>query len=412
MYAFTSEGRLLGLRRQVFPVLIVGCGPDAFIGPCAWICNLLATWLFKIVLVAPSRDVDKCKQFANDYDMPEGSVSHDYAALLKRGVELHGDDLVVCICTETAQHCDHMLMAIDAGVKTILIDKPPVLNYGEWKKVNDAATAKGVLICVSFQHSMNASVHQIAELTAKGIADGKDVAIQTGFLQDWLINPPDIRQARWRLSNKYCGVYDLKSHVGHLGSVIAGSPIAKVLRSEHSMVRETWKDLPGLDNGIVEVEYANGIRGTVRYHQALRGHKDDIYGIAEIDSESYQFALEWGGGDTMYRKGGRGHRGGVQNWYAETRGGNMFSGAVNTAWSKNPPGHMQAWDTMWFSFFFAANRLILERRGDERAKYMIPLAQNRVPTFEVEGRESALFVDAVIKSFETEQEVDVESMAA
>lgn len=419
MYLLTAQGRQLlrgrGNGRNMFNVMVIGLGPDAFIGPCAWVPNLEASGAFRVTYAAPSRDGGKAADCITDYGFDQKNVDTNYKALLTKALEAEGDDLVLCICTETPHHAEQLEYSITAGVKQIIMDKPPVVDWAEWQKIQSLAAQNGCLLLVSYQHTMNGPTWEMRLRVAAHIAKhgASSVEIDGFFLQDWLYKPPmQIRQV-WRLDSPWCGLLDIGTHAADGASVVAGSPIVRVLSSTHSKARVEQVEKPALDNGVMQVEFANGIKGTVRYHQALPGHADDIGWVIHLhfpngDVDSLMWRMEYGP-DTLWTSTKHADPDKIGMWDRHMRGHSPnISGEANTAFGINPSGHVQGWSDMWKIFFLRCYRAIIEHQGDtELAAELVPVCQGFCPDFTKSGGNTMGFFDAAVRCFESSQPCDV-----
>jgi predicted dehydrogenase len=426
MYMFTPQGRQLlrerGDKRPLLPVLLIGLGPDAFIGPCAWVPNLNATGLFNVKYAAPSRDAAKADECMVDYGFAEQNVSENYQLLVRQALENDGSNLVVCICTETQNHAEQIEFCISAGVKQIVMDKPPVVDWNEWQKIQTLAVKHDCLLLVSYQHTMNSSTEQMRISVAAHIKKhgAASIEVEGGFLQDWLYQPPSEENCRqvWRLMAQWCGLLDIGTHAADGASNVVGSPIQRVLTSVHSKARIADLDKPALDNGVMDVEFANDVKGTIRYHQALPGHADDIYWMTRLkypngDVDSLLWRMEYGP-DTLWTSAKlHADPDDLSRWERHMRGhGKAFSAEANAAFGINPGGHVQGWSDMWKIFFMRCYRAILQHQGDaELAEQMHVVSQGPCPNFSKSGGNTMGFFDAAVRCFETGQPADVPKVA-
>ena len=423
MYLYTKKGRQIlrdrGLYHDYFSVMIIGAGPDAFIGPTAWIPNLQASRCFNLEYAAPSRDHEKVADFFVEYGLDEADVSKDYKTLVKHAFKETEDHLVVCICTETGYHAEQIKYCIEAGVKQIILDKPPVANWAEWKEVMELADEHGCLLLISYQHTMNSPTAEMALRVASHLKKGNPVeSVQIGgiFIQDWLYDAPSEKACRqaWRLNDKWCGLLDIGTHAADGACTIAGSPIKTVLSSAHSKARISKLYKPGLDNGEMEVQFKNGINGFIKYHQAEPGHADDIHWYVRLeDSNGKQISIMWRmawGCDTLWISKTEGASCDDKSlWEAHLRGHSKeFSDEANNAFEITPAGHTQGWSDMWKIFFTRCFRAILQHKEDnELANEMIPVAKGYCPDFRRSGGNTMAFFDAAVRCHETQKACDV-----
>jgi predicted dehydrogenase len=440
MQIFTNEGQTTLVNekrgRKKYPVLFIGIGPDSFIGPTAWVPNILATFCFIFKWAAPSRDEQKTKQVCADYGLDPDHCSNDYQTLVMGAVEEEKEDLVVAITTETQHHFEQIKFCIKAGVKTILLDKPPVDSMAQWREIRDLAEEHGVVILVSYQHTLNPVVEQMAVIAAAHIeAHGPEsVEVHGFFLQDWLYRPPmEIRQV-WRLEDQWCGLKDIGTHAGDMAAVVAGAPIDVVTKSIHGKARVAELEKPAFDNGEMDVTFTNGVTGSVRYHQALPGHTDDIGVVLSLTTDEgnvhFMFRMEWSS-DGMFISTGNGDIEDLEQWGEPLLRGadnvndsdlaailgvdsdaQIFDEEVLGLFGKNPGGHIQGWDVFWMIFFWRCYRVILESQGREEAAWLKPLLKGRCPDFVKSGGHTTAVVDASIDCHESGETASVSELLA
>ena len=263
---------------------------------------------------------------------------------------------------------------------------------------------------------MNSPTWEMALRVRDHLEDGNDVdsvEMISGFYQDWLLNPPEIRQT-WRLDSKWCGLGDIATHAADGASVIAGSAISKVMTSTHSKARLEKREKPALDNGEMEIEFENGLKATVKYHQALEGHSDDIHWMVRLNKKegtqiSLMWRMEWGCDSLWIAKVRDADPDKQKFWKRHLRkGSSEFSEAANSAFSVNPPGHIQGWSDLWKIFFLRGFRAILSHSGDTQlAEQMVTAAMGYCPDFRKSGGNTMAFFDAAVRCHETGQPCDV-----
>ena len=254
-------------RPTTLPYAIVGASPDAFIAHKGWIPGLASTGAYRMAAACASRNEANATWFAESYGLDPGFSFHDYRGMLRRLALESATDTVLCLCTPTGLHAEQIVAALEKGYRYILADKPFVSTWDQMREVAKAAAGKNAFIGVSFQHIYNAPVFAMAEMVAKRRADV--AGFEAFFLQGWLATNPNIRQSKWRLAAKRCGLEDIGSHSGHMASFVTGSPIAAV---EKSLLRcDGQHGCDVYDNGVVTLRMANGLTGTVEFSQVMAG---------------------------------------------------------------------------------------------------------------------------------------------
>lgn len=381
-------------------VLHLGFGPDAFIANAGWFANYQATNLFGLKWLCASRDPDKHQQMAENLGVDDECQTHDYGQLLDIVFGDGGNcDAVVCITTQTGYHVDHIVEAVNAGAKFVVVDKPLVRTLDEFRRVQETVDAAGARVFLTYNHQFNAPVHQIRRLVnQKGVK-----RVQSWFLQGWLDNDlTGLRQFDWRISDPLCGPLDIWSHAENLASFVLGSPMTSV-----SGVRLGTGGGHGRDgiftSGSCTATFENGVTGEIRFDQALPGHQDDIGVCVTLgDGTHVMWALELGP-DNMWTS--KWHdadtSGNLTNWRRHTRGGAGIDGDIVAIFSETPPGHHQGWSSMWRYLFTGAAGEIHRKLGTdfgfESGKEPGALGL-KVPGMS-EAEQTARFVEAAVQSF-------------
>ena len=88
------------------------------------------------VTVVASRDIDRARRFAADFNVATATCDYE-AAVASADVD------VVYVATPPSVHCAHALLAIAHG-KAVLVEKPFAMNGAEARRIAEAARAGGV----------------------------------------------------------------------------------------------------------------------------------------------------------------------------------------------------------------------------------------------------------------------------
>lgn len=399
---FFSEAAVkAGVVPKELYVIAVGAGPRAFIINGAWLTNLWATFMYVIgaAVVQPGREDDKEWTMANlrlDDRHVSYSIKEQVALAIQQGVPI--ESIVVCICTPTGLHCQHICEAIEAGVKHILCDKPLVTSVAELRKIQAAlAKTKGVQIYLTFNHRYNGAVFQMRAIAAKN--PGNVARIDAAFLQDWLHDPVTGQQADWRVANELCGKLDIETHAVDLVSFVAGSPVASVKNAVIARKGPFAIERGFSDQGHTDLMFANGIVGSSEYDQGNKGHADDIYVIMTLKGgEQYLWRMAWGP-ETLFVGSTMSSVDNPSEWEMHLRGHSpLFATEINEAFGATPGGHIQGWPSYWRSLFLAIAGDIYRRNGNPIVPFLPTSMQLPVPTIGDAGVNITAFIEASVLS--------------
>ncbi len=392
-----------GLLPTKFYAIAVGAGPRAFIINSAWIPNLLSTNLFRIgaAVVQPGNEDDRLWACGN-FGLPEDNVSYSIKDQISLATQrVHINEVVVCICTPTGLHADHICEALEAGAKHIISDKPLVTSIAELRRIQAAMEKAGdAQVYVTFNHRYNGPVFQMRTIAAE--APDNVECIDAAFLQDWLTHKQSGQQADWRVADPRCGLLDIGSHAADLASFIAGSGIELV--SGACMNRKgPFARVRGFsDHGTTDVIFENGIGGTIEYDQARPGHADDIYAVMTMtDGVRYMWRMAWGA-ETLWVSNVRDANEDRQSdWTPHLRGHSpVFDSEVNDSFGDTPGGHVQGWPQYWKALFEAIAVNIWNRMQHSICAHLPECKYLPVPTINDAGQNITQFIEANVLSAE------------
>ncbi|MDD5041442.1 MAG: hypothetical protein PHX87_02535 [Candidatus Peribacteraceae bacterium] len=395
-------------------VCIAGLGPGGFIGLTAHGPNLLATNTFQICGAATEPETDFHVNVAQNLRVPQEMVSADFGALLDRLVMMNkAGDLklppVVDICTPTSLHARQISLAAAKGIRYIMTDKPAVAEIPEIHQVRSVLNQTGAKLWVTFNHRYNFIVAWLKAFVAK--FPDRIVSIDAGFLQDWLMKEVNFRQANWRTAHKLCALLDILSHAVDLASWVAGSPITGVEHATVGMTGEFAQKKQFFDTGAGNVLFGNGLQGNALCSQSSAGHADDIYVCVNLkDGRRLMWRMEWNP-DALFvghsaltvesRAAFTPHLRGHSDFFAKELGDEALVGQLAQQYGKNPPGHIQGWDTLWYFLFLGIAGAIYRDLHLPRVPTDLPLCmQIEPPTFEGAGIQATAYVHAHVKSAE------------
>jgi len=236
-------------------------------------------------------------------------------------------------------------------------------------------------------------------------------SIETGFLQDWLMKEVNFRQANWRTAHKLCALLDILTHATDLASWVIGSPIVAVEHAKAGMSGEFAKKKKFYDYAEGMMLFGNSMIGLARCSQSCQGHADDIYVCVHLkNGRQLLWRMEWNsdalfvgsGGVNIHRRDGftpylRGH----SDFFARELGDEALVARLNQQYGKNPPGHIQGWDTLWYFLFLGIAGQIYTHMGHPCVPYLPLSMQIEPPTFQDAGIQATAYVHAHVRSAES-----------
>ncbi len=247
------------------------------------------------IVAACDVDEARAKAFAEKHKIPQSFSSTE--ALLA------GADFdAVTIVTPDAFHAPVSLSCLKAG-KHVLCEKPLAVNYGDAKKMVQAAKRAGVVNMVNFSYRDWPCIQAAAKAVAKGEI-GEVRHVEASYLQAWLASSVwgDWRTTPawlWRLSSSHGskGVLgDVGVHIVDFATFPCG-PLKEVycrLRAFHKAPGDRIGEykLDANDSAVLNVEFANGALGTIHTSRWVGGHNNRLAlkiagtkGTISIDSD-------------------------------------------------------------------------------------------------------------------------------
>ena len=291
-------------------------------------------------------------------------------------------------------HAEPTIAAAQAG-KHVFCEKPLARTAAEAKGMLDAVEKAGVKHMVAFNYRFVPAIMQARKLIESGKL-GKIYHWRAVYLQEWGMDPQ--MPTSWRFQKAIAGsgaLGDLGAHIIDLARFLVGEP-KKIMGLTQNWLSQRPDGKGGMvssdvDDGFVALmEFEGGALGTVEASRFCQGRKN--YNSFEINGEhgSIQFNLErlnelnvfWAGDDPK-----------------ETRGFHnaLISEGYHPYWGNWwPHGHMIGWEHSFvheFHHFFSAivNKTDVAPYG---------------ATF-VDGYRNAVICDAILKSAQTGQAVDI-----
>jgi phthalate 4,5-cis-dihydrodiol dehydrogenase len=184
---------------------------------------------------------------------------------------------VIWIATPNQFHCDHTIMAAEAG-KHVICTKPMAISVEECERMCDAAERNGVKLVCGQTYSMSPDV-QALWTAAKSGELGRLISINTWLYTDWLLKP----RAPEELDESLGGgvVYRHAPHLIDTVRLLGGG----MVRSVRASVGRWMKERPAPGNFSAYLEFEDGTPATIAYN-----------GYGYFDTSE----LTWGIGNRMY----------------------------------------------------------------------------------------------------------------
>jgi len=404
-----------GNKPQRNPVLLRGPSPEGFILNAGWLPNACATRLFDFrwAAVEPGRP-DFEAIVASEFEMNPHHVCPDFEWLLRRVQDemMEGDlsaSPIIFDGTPSHLHKRGIVAAADLKLPYYWTDKPPVVEIDEVDEVYAALKRSRMSLMVTFNHQFNAIVEFLRVLVRK---ERKRVKrIYAAFIQDWLQKKVQFRQADWRTSHIFCALLDILTHAGDLASCVAGSPIILVEKGKVREHGEFAKQKGFFDEAEGNIVFANGLEAAIECSQCRAGHADDIYIVVELDDDTLlMWSLEWNPDALFVSKIPDASFDDPGDWDMHLRGhssifadliGTEDAGKVMQMFGKNPGGHIQGWDSLWYYLFAAGVGSILRKEHHTVTKTlegMQPIMHHSVPMFADAGAQATILVHALYLS--------------
>lgn len=193
--------------------------------------------------------------------------------------ELCGDPNVdvIWVATPNQFHCEHAVMAADAG-KHVICTKPMALSVEECEQMCLAAERNGVKLLCGQTYSMSPDVQALWQAAKSGEL-GRLISINTWLSTDWLLKP----RAPEELDEALGGgvVYRHAPHLIDTVRLLGGG----LVRSVRASVGRWMAERPCPGNFSAFLEFEDGTPATIAYN-----------GYGYFDTSE----LTWGIGNRMY----------------------------------------------------------------------------------------------------------------
>ena len=357
---------------------MVGGGRDAFIGAVHRIAARIDDQ-YELVAGAFSSNPEKALASAQDLGVPRAYTSFAEMAA-KESRRKDGID-AVAIVTPNHMHAPVAMQFLKRGIH-VICDKPLTATLPEAKKLAKAAEASGVVFALTHNYTGYPMIRQAKAMIEAGDL-GEVRLVNVEYIQDWLTEAVDNKQADWRTDPARSGVGgstgDIGTHAFNLANFVSGLTLDTLAADLTSFVPGRRVD----DNGHVLMRYKGGAKGMLWCSQVAPGNENGL----RLRVYGAKGGLEWAQEDPNYL------------WFTPfgqekrkiTRGG---AGSLPAAArvTRVPPGHPEGYLEGFANIYTEAARAI------RAAKTGTPVPEGTTFPGLKEGLEGVAFVDACARS--------------
>ncbi len=357
---------------------MVGGGRDAFIGAVHRIAARIDDQ-YELVAGAFSSNPEKALASAQDLGVARAYTS--FAEMASKEARRKDGIDAVAIVTPNHMHAPVAMQFLKRGIH-VICDKPLTATLPEAKKLAKAAEAAGVVFALTHNYTGYPMIRQAKAMIANGeLGDLRLVNVE--YVQDWLTEPVDNKQADWRTDPARSGAGgstgDIGTHAFNLANFVTGLTLDTLAADLTAFVPGRRVD----DNGHVLMRYQGGAKGMLWCSQVAPGNENGL----RLRVYGTKGGLEWAQEDPNYL------------WFTPfgqpkrliTRGG-AGSGAEAARVSRIPPGHPEGYLEGFATIYTEAARAI------RAAKSGTPVPEGTTFPGLKEGLEGVAFVDACVRS--------------
>ena len=257
---------------------MIGGGLDAFIGA---IHRMAAgiDGLIELSCGALSADPNTAIESGKALLLPVNRTYTNYQEMIQQESQLPAEERMdfVTIVTPNFVHFAPAMMALEHGFH-VVIEKPITFTLDEAKQLQQKATEKGLLLCLTHTYSGYPMVKQAKAMCKDGVF-GKIRKIWVEYPQGWLSQLSEKEgnaQAAWRTdptkSGKAGCMGDIGTHAAHLAEYISGLQITHLCADLNIMVPGRALD----DDGNVLLKFNNGAAGVLMASQVAAGEENAL----------------------------------------------------------------------------------------------------------------------------------------
>lgn len=359
---------------------MVGGGNDAFIGGVHRIASRIDD-KYRLVAGALSSTAEKAIASGQALGLAPDRTYEDFKQMAIREARLKDGIEAVAIVTPNHVHYAAAREFLKRGIH-VICDKPLTSNLADAKKLVQAAEKSDALFILTHNYTGYPMIRQAREMVRDGRLGNIRLA-QVEYVQDWLTEPQDNKQAEWRTDPARSGAGgatgDIGTHAFNLSQFVTGLELESLSADIQAFVDGRKVD----DNAHVMMRFEGGARGMLWCSQVAPGNENGL----RLRIYGDKGGLEWAQEDPNYL------------WYTPfgepkqliTRGG-AGSGEAAARVSRTPPGHPEGYLEGFANIYSEAAEAIIAKRHNE------PTPSNVIYPTVQDGLLGVKFVDACVRS--------------
>lgn len=252
---------------------MVGGGNDAFIGGVHRIAARI-DGRFDLVAGALSSTPEKAQASGAALGLSPDRTYDDFKAMAIREARLKDGIEAVAIVTPNHVHYAAAREFLKRGIH-VICDKPLTATMADARKLVKAVEDSDALFVLTHNYTGYPMMRQAREMVANGDL-GNLRLVQVEYVQDWLTQQDDSKQAAWRTDPARSGLGgstgDIGTHAFNLASFVSGLTLDSLSADLQSFVPGRMLD----DNAHVMMRFEGGARGMLWCSQVAPGNENGL----------------------------------------------------------------------------------------------------------------------------------------
>lgn len=359
---------------------MVGGGEGAFIGEVHRFASRL-DGAYELVAGALSSTPEKARSSGEALGLAPDRIYDNFEQMAtQESARADGID-AVAIVTPNHMHFAPAKLFLEHGIH-VICDKPLTSNLEDAKALYEVASRSDALFVLTHNYTGYPMMRQARQMVANGEL-GNIRLVQSEYVQDWLTEEADNKQASWRTDPKRSGaggsIGDIGTHAFNLSCFVSGLEVESIAADLQSFVPGRQVD----DNAHIMFRFSGGARGTLWCSQVAPGNENGL----RLRIYGDKGGLEWAQEDPNFL------------WFTPfgeptrkiTRNG-PGAGEAASRLSRIPPGHPEGYLEGFANIYSEAAAAIRAARTGTKTDPMV-----HFPTIE-DGLNGVKFIDACIRS--------------
>ncbi|MFY0680177.1 MAG: Gfo/Idh/MocA family oxidoreductase [Thalassovita sp.] len=266
---------------------MVGGGQGAFIGAVHRIAARIdGDW--DLVAGALSSDAERAKASAAELGIAPERAYTDFNDMATAEAAREDGIDAVAIVTPNHMHAGPAIAFMKAGIH-VICDKPLSATMEDALAIQAAQAESGKLFVLTHNYTGYPLIRQAREMVARGDL-GELRLVNVEYVQDWLTEEVDNKQAAWRTDPARSGaggaIGDIGTHAFNLAGYVTGQNPAHLSADLDAFVAGRRVD----DNAHVMLRYASGAKGMLWASQVAVGNENGL----RLRIHGTKGGLEWG----------------------------------------------------------------------------------------------------------------------